>query len=128
MKTNNQGYLKHIHPVLPVKDVTKAVEYYVHKLGFTLAFTDTTSAQGYAGVKRDGIELHLQWHDEKEWDSGLNAQMLRIYTDNIEALFEEYEPQNVFHNNTSLIETPWGTKEFAFYDLYSNGLTFYRDV
>ncbi|WP_299112984.1 glyoxalase superfamily protein [uncultured Winogradskyella sp.] len=122
------GYLKQIHPVLPVKDTTKAVAYYVKKLGFELAFTDTTSAQGYAGVQRDGIEIHLQWHDESEWIAGLDRPMLRIYVDNIDALFEEYKPQNVFHNNTALKATPWGTKEFAFYDLYSNGLIFYKDV
>ncbi|BAO74551.1 glyoxalase superfamily protein [Winogradskyella sp. PG-2] len=121
------GYLKQIHPVLPVKDVSKAVDYYVSKLGFQLAFRDATSVQGYAGVRRDSIEIHLQWHDSSELDNGLNTQMLRIYVDNIEALHEEFKTQDVFHDNTSLKETPWGTKEFAFYDLYKNGLTFYRD-
>ncbi|MBC2845631.1 hypothetical protein [Winogradskyella flava] len=52
------GYLKQIHPVLPVKDVTKAI----------------------------------------------------------------------FHDKTSIKQTALGTKEFAFYDLYGNGLTFYRDI
>ena len=122
------GYLKQIHPVLPVKNVTKAVDYYVNNLGFKLAFTDTTSEQGYAGVIRDGIEIHLQWHDEKEWVTGFNTSMLRIYTNNIESLYEEYIPKNIFHKNTALNETSWGTKEFAFYDLYSNGLTFYKDI
>lgn len=123
-----KGYLKNIHPVLPVKDVTKSVNYYVEKLGFKLAFTDTTSAEGYAGVTRDDVEIHLQWHDEKEWIEGLDRPMLRIYVKNITALFEEYKNRNVFHNRTSLKITPWGTKEFAFYDLYGNGLTFYRDL
>ena len=122
------GYLKQIHPVLPVKDVNKAVEFYVDKLGFKLAFTDTTSAQGYAGVSRDAIEIHLQWHDEKEWIDGMDRPMLRIYVDNIEALFEEYKTKAVFHARTSLKETPWGTREFAFYDICGNGLTFYRDL
>lgn len=125
---NDNGFLKTIHPVLPVKDISIAVGYYVNQLGFKLAFTDTTSAQGYAGVKRDRIEIHLQWHDEKEWIKGIDRPMLRIYVDHIEALFEEYKTQDVYHKNTSLKETPWGTKEFAFYDLYKNGLTFYRDI
>ncbi|WP_299124019.1 glyoxalase superfamily protein [uncultured Winogradskyella sp.] len=122
------GYLKKIHPVLPVKDVTKAVEYYVQKLGFKLAFTDTTEAHGYAGVSRDGIEIHLQWHDEVEWVKGIDRPMLRIYVDDIEDLFNDYKTQDVFHHGTSLKETSWGTKEFAFYDLNMNGLTFYRDI
>jgi uncharacterized glyoxalase superfamily protein PhnB len=122
------GYLKHIHPVLPVKDVSKAVEYYIENLGFKLAFTDTTSDKGYAGVSRDNIEIHLQWHDEKEWVIGLDRPMLRIYTENVTKLYEEYKPKGVFHDRTSLKETMWGTKEFAFYDIYGNGLTFYRDL
>lgn len=122
------GYLKQIHPILPVKDVTKAVDYYINKLGFRLAFTDTTSDKGYAGIKRDGIEIHLQWHDEQEWIIGLDRPMLRIYVENIEALYIEYKTQAIFHEQTSLKETSWGTKEFAFYDIYGNGLTFYRDL
>jgi hypothetical protein len=122
------GILKQIHPVLPVKSVVLAVEYYIHKLGFNLAFTDTTDANGYAGVKRDDIEIHLQWHDEKEWVIGLDRPMLRIYVDNISELFDEYNTKDIFHKNTSLKKTPWGTEEFAFYDLYGNGLTFYRDI
>lgn len=122
------GYLKHIHPVLPVKSVSKAIEYYVSKLGFELAFTDTTSDNGYAGVKRDGIEIHLQWHDEKEWQEGLDRPLLRIYVDNITSLFEEYKTKDVFHDRTALEEKIWGTKEFAFYDLFGNGLIFYRDL
>lgn len=122
------GYLKQIHPVLPVKDVTKAVGFYIEKLGFKLAFTDTTSDKGYAGITRDEIEIHLQWHDEKEWVKGIDRPMLRIYVENISKLYEEFKTKNVFHQHTSLKETVWGTKEFAFYDLYGNGLTFYRDL
>lgn len=125
---NSKGYLKQIYPVLPVKDVTKAVEFYVDRLGFKLAFTDTTDANGYAGVTRDGIEIHLQWHDAREWVNGLDRPMLRIYVEHIEALYDAYKTQGVFHDNTSLKETPWGTKEFAFYDLYGNGLTFSKNV
>ena len=124
----DSGFLKQIHPVLPVKNVSEAVSYYVNKLGFQLAFTDTTSAMGYAGVSRDAIEIHLQWHDEKEWVIGVDRPMLRIYVNHISQLFEAYKTQEVFHERTALRKTPWGTEEFAFYDLYGNGLTFYRVI
>ena len=126
--SNSKGYLKQIHPVLPVKNVVESVNFYINKLGFKFAFKDTTDAHGYAGVSRDGIEIHLQWHDEKEWIAGLDRPMLRIYVNNIEALFNEYKTASVFHSHTALKETPWGTKEFAFYDLHDNGLTFYKDI
>ncbi|MDB4292741.1 hypothetical protein N9954_04985 [Maribacter sp.] len=45
---------------------------------------------------------------------------------NVEALFEEYRKQDVFHDNTALKETAWRAREFAFYDPFKNGLTFYR--
>lgn len=122
------GFLKAIHPVLPVKDVNTAIDYYCDKLGFNIAFRDPTDPNGYAGVLRDNIEIHLQWHDEKEWVDGLDRPMIRIYVENIEALYKEYSKKDVFHDRTSVSEKPWGTKEFAFYDFYGNGLTFYRDL
>ncbi len=124
----DKGYLHQIHPILPVKDVVEALKYYVHSLGFTIAFADDSKAPTYAGVRRDGIEIHLQWHDSKEWESDFNTPMIRIVTQNIEALYEEYKSKNVFHKQTLLRETEWGTLEFAFFDLYKNGLTFYRDM
>ena len=54
--------------------------------------------------------------------------MLRFVVPDVEDLFEEYTEQDVLHEGTVLWETPWGTKEFAFYDPDQNGLTFYRDL
>ena len=123
-----RGHLHQIHPILPVKDVVEALRYYVQKLGFTIAFADDPKNPSYAGIRRDDIEIHLQWHDAQEWMSGFNTPMLRIVTQNIEDLFKEYEKQGVFHKDTALRMTAWQTYEFAFYDLYGNGLTFYTDT
>lgn len=125
---NMKAYLHQIHPILPVKNVVEALKYYVNKLDFTIAFADDSKNPTYAGIRRDGIEIHLQWHDSKEWELALDRPMLRIVTQNIENLFEEYKTKDVFHEKTSLRETAWNTKEFAFYDLYKNGLTFYQDL
>jgi len=124
----SKGYLHQVHPVLPVKDVVEALKFYVNKLGFKIAFADDSKEPYYAGVIRDDIEIHLQWHHAKEWEKSVDRPMLRIVTQNIEALFEEFEKQDVFHKNTALRKTDWGTREFAFYDPYLNGLTFYRDL
>lgn len=123
-----KGYFQEIHPVLPVKDVLQALQFYVGKLGFDIAFTDDKKNPKYAGVTRDNIEIHLQWHHAEEWDVEIDRPMLRFVVQNIEALFKEYTDKDVFHENTSLKETPWGTREFAFYDPYKNGLTFYHDI
>ena len=43
-------------------------------------------------------------------------------------LFDEWVNQGVYHERTKVRNTPWGTREFGFYDLDMNGLHFYRDL
>ncbi|KAA3604503.1 MAG: glyoxalase/bleomycin resistance/extradiol dioxygenase family protein [Planctomycetota bacterium] len=111
-------------PVLPSQDVAAAIDFYVNKLAFQLQFQDSLSNPFYAGVSRDGVQLHLQWHDPSEW-STVERPQLRFEVPEIELLFEEYQGLSVFHANTKLRTTPWGTREFAFFDLDQNGLTFF---
>lgn len=125
---SEKGYLHQIHPVLPVKDVVEALDFYVNRLGFRIGFADDAKNPKYAGVLRDGIEIHLQWHDASEWEVKIDRPMLRIVAQNIESLYDEFAKKDVFHAHTLLRETAWGTKEFAFYDPFKNGLTFYRDA
>lgn len=115
-----------VHPVLPSKDVAASLSFYLDRLGFELLFKDDPSVPRYAGIRRDDVELHLQWHDPAEW-SAVERPMLRLHVEQVDALFEEYAQQDVFHEQTALRDTAWGTREFAFYDLDQNGLTFYRD-
>ncbi|MEM9142008.1 MAG: glyoxalase superfamily protein [Bacteroidota bacterium] len=123
-----KGYLHQIHPVLPVKDVVEALDFYVNRLGFKIAFADDSKKPKYAGILKDAIEIHLQWHDAAEWETWVNRPMLRIVAENIEELYAQYADKDVFNGHTLLRETAWGTKEFAFYDPFENGLTFYRDL
>ncbi len=119
--------LQAVHPVLPSKDLPAAIAFYVNRLGFALGFQDAPTAPHYAGVRRDDVEIHLQWHDPEEW-AAVERPMLRFVVPDIDALFEEYRTQGVFHAGTALRDTPWGTREFAFYDPDQNGLTFYADI
>lgn len=123
-----QAKLHQIHPVLPVKNVLEALNFYVNKLGFTIAFANDGKQPTYAGIRRDDIEIHLQWHDSKEWEVEVDRPMLRIVTENVEILFQEYNFKNVFNKDTRVRNTDWGTKEFAFYDVDKNGLVFYQNL
>lgn len=123
----SKAVLRQIHPVLPVRNVTRSIKYYVEKLGFTLGFKDVGDDPKYAGVIRDGIEIHLQWHDANDWIEGMDSSLLRIYVEQVESLYAEYEPKAVFHDKTTLRKTPWGTKEFGLYDIDKNGLIFYKN-
>jgi catechol 2,3-dioxygenase-like lactoylglutathione lyase family enzyme len=118
---------KAVNPVLPTQDVAAAIAFYVQKIGFKLLGQDSASDPRYAVVGRDDVELHLQWHDPAEW-AAVERPMLRFLVSAIEALFAEYQRAGVFHEHTALRSTPWGTQEFAFFDLDRNGLTFYRDL
>lgn len=123
----NKAKFEALHPVLPVRDVTAAITYYTQKLGFEWKFQDSPENPRYAGVGRDGVELHLQWHDAADFKS-VEKLSLRFFIDDVDALFEEYQTPEVFHARTALQNTPWGTREFAFYDRDGNGLFFYRNA
>lgn len=118
---------KEVHPILPVRDLEKAIAYFVERLGFGLAFRDPSAPDKYAGVRRDGVELHLQWQFEKDMPKR-GALMLRFFVDDPDALYGEYQTQDVFGPQTQLRDTPWGTREFAFFEPEGTGLTFYRDA
>jgi catechol 2,3-dioxygenase-like lactoylglutathione lyase family enzyme len=127
----NRAKFVQVAPVLPARDITALKDFYVDKLGFSLAFIDPSTEQTdprYVGVRRDGVELHLQWHDASDWDNGMDRPLLRLIVDDPDALFAEYAPQGVFHDRTALRNTQWGTREFAFYDPDGNGLIFFRDL
>jgi catechol 2,3-dioxygenase-like lactoylglutathione lyase family enzyme len=114
-----------VNPVLPVRNVSDAIAYYTQKLGFRLLFQDAPHDPKYAGIERDGVRLHLQWHDAADFAS-VEKLALRFVIDDVDSLFEEYRDKDVFHTQTALRDTAWGTREFAFYDHDGNGLFFYR--
>ena len=111
-----------VEPILGTRDLSEAVRFYVERLGFTLAFGDPSAEVGYVGLRRDQVELHMQFQYEHE----MSTTRLRLVVDDPDALYVEYQKQNVFHEGTRLADTPWKTREFALYDLDRNALTFYR--
>ena len=119
--------LQAVNPVLPSRDVRASIEFYVTRLGFSLQFQDSVHEPRYAGLRRDHVELHVQWHDPAEWEA-VERPMLRFVVPAVQALFEEYKSKGVFHARTGVRATTWGTREFAFFDPDQNGLTFYCDL
>lgn len=119
--------LKEIHPVLPVRNVNTALLFYTQSMGFECDFTDTAIDPRYAGVKREGVVIHLQWHDASEWVGGIDRPQIRILCRDPDALFEEWK-HLVDRKGAVLRDTPWGTREFGIYDPDDNGLIFYRNI
>ena len=118
---------KEVNPILPVRDLEKSIRYSVDCLGFRLALRDRSGPDNYAGVRRDTVELHLQRHAENEMPQRATL-MLRIIVDDPDVLYEEYKSKIVFGQHNPLRDTPWGTREFAFFEPDGTGLTFYRDL
>jgi catechol 2,3-dioxygenase-like lactoylglutathione lyase family enzyme len=115
---------KATHPILGTRNLETALGFYIERLGFALAFRDPSNPTNYAGVRRDGVELHFQWQDESE----MQTTRLRFLVEDPDALFAEYRDKQAIGERARLADTPWGTREFALYDPDGNALTFYRDL
>jgi catechol 2,3-dioxygenase-like lactoylglutathione lyase family enzyme len=117
--------LESVQPVLMVHDVEASIRFY-ERLGFQLAFRDASSTAAYAGVRRDGVELHLQWHDAGDFGAG-DRPTYRFVVSDVDALSREFSEYASELTRTQVIDTTWGTREFHVHDLDGNGLQFYRD-
>ncbi|MEM0915380.1 MAG: VOC family protein [Planctomycetota bacterium] len=117
-----------VHPVLPARDVATLTAFYVDRLGFELVFQDAEEDPRYAAIARDGVELHLQWQDGSHWIEGQDRPSFRFLVADPDALFAEFDDAGAIPEGKQVTDTPWGTREFAFYDPDGNALSFYRDL
>ena len=113
-----------VHPVLMVSDVHASIRFY-QLLGFAPAFTDSPTDPKYAGVRRDGVELHFQWHDAKDFSTG-DRPTYRFVVPEVDELSNEFSTRHADLDRTEVRNTPWGTREFHVRDPDRNGLQFYR--
>lgn len=123
--------LTQIHPVLAARDVADSIVFY-RSLGFTLLFQDRPDDPKYAGVARDGLELHLQWADESQWAYPTDRPAYRFVVSDVDALYREFVEKGSVNPTTTHgspwaapADTPWGTREFHLWDPGHNSLQFY---
>lgn len=116
--------LQAVHPVLMVRDVAASIRFYAH-LGFQFAFADADVDPKYAGVRRDHVELHFQWHVAEDFSSG-DRPTYRFLVHEVDALSAEFSSGQLELDRTDVSDTPWGTREFHLRDPDRNGLQFYR--
>ena len=124
--------LEAVHPVLTSGDVAASVAWFA-RLGFTCVFLDDASQPRYAAVRRDGVELHIQWGDAPHGAAATDRPVYRIVVRNVDALFAEFTRSGVTaapHVSPWARpgDTPWRTREFHIRDPYGNGLQFYRPL
>ena len=117
--------LEEVHPVLMARDVAASVRFYAG-LGFRELFRDAATAPRYAVLRRDHVEIHLQWHDESAWAHPGDRPVYRFLVDDVDALFAELTGRDARLDRTEVMDTAWGTREFHLRDPDLNGLHFYR--
>ncbi len=107
-----------IIPVLPSADIARDVAWYQAQAGFNVEFADDM----YAGLYRDNIYLHLQWHAGTDDDPLPGGSVIRILVKNIRPIFEEFVERGTVAADKFRANTPWGTNVFGFYDLNGNAV------
>ena len=117
--------LESVHPVLMSRDVTRSIRFY-ETLGFNVAGKDAPHDPKYARLQRDGVELHLQWHDAKEWDYPNDRPTYRFVVLDVDGLHKQFRESGGVSDMKGVSDTPWGTREFHVRDPDLNGLQFYR--
>ena len=120
MKSNIRG----IEPVLPSSDIKRDLAWYEKHTGFTYQFGDGN----YAGMVREDLCIHLQWHADSEEDPLLGGSVIKIFVHDITPFFDEFIKRGTIKAEKLQKNTPWGTHEFGFYDLNGNGIYFVQDV
>jgi hypothetical protein len=107
-----------IVPVLPSADIDRDVNWYNTKIGFETVFAN----EMYAVLQREGIYLHLQWHADTDDDPLLGGSVIRIVVKNLQSILAELVEQEIVSADKLILNTPWQTNEFGFYDLNQNAI------
>lgn len=114
----------YIAPVLPTANIARDLEWYAKHTGFQKSFGNHM----YAGLSRDGLLIHLQWHADTPDDPLLGGSVTRIFVEDIHYWFAEFEKRGTVTRKKLRLDTPWGTHEFGFYDLNRNAIFIVQDV
>jgi len=112
-------------PVLESADIARDVAWYKEKIGFEVSFSHEKM---YAGLYRDDLEIHLQWHAGTKDDPMNGGAVIRLDVKNIKPIFEEFKQRGAVNENDFRANTPWGTNEFAIHDLNSNAIFISEDI
>jgi uncharacterized glyoxalase superfamily protein PhnB len=111
----------HIEQAIPrfaVSDIDTALAFYQQKLGFACAFR----YPDYAGVAKDGVELHV-WKCPS-LDLARHVSTCRIHVVGVDALYEYCALGGVVHPESVLADQPWGFREFTAIDPWGNAIVF----
>jgi uncharacterized glyoxalase superfamily protein PhnB len=113
-------------PILFVRDVTKASDFYADRLGFSIDFLHG-EPPFYGSVSRDHACLHLRFVRQTNF-AELAAReesliLATIEVRDVAALFEEYQQRGVEFTQR-LVKQSWGGLDFHVRDVDGNVISF----
>jgi uncharacterized glyoxalase superfamily protein PhnB len=115
-----------VTPILFVRDVSAAAEFYRTKLGFAVDFLHGHPAF-YGAVSRDGACLHLRLVDTPNFaelaQREVSLILATVEVTNVKALFAEYEGRGVEFPQR-LVRQAWGGLDFHVRDPDGNRISF----
>lgn len=109
-------------PILRMFDVSKAREFYLDYLGFTIDFEHRfhEGAPLFMGIKRDGLTLFLSEH---HGDGSPGAHVV-VQMTGVDDLHGELASKRYRYMNPAIQEQEWGTRELTVIDPSGNHVTF----
>lgn len=113
-------------PIFRSFDETKAREFYVDFLDFTVEFEHRFEPDTplYLSLRRDGVELHLSEH----FGDAAPGSTIRIAVDDVQALQAELLAKKYRHARPGVQDQPWGCREMTINDPFGNKIIFYSEL
>jgi catechol 2,3-dioxygenase-like lactoylglutathione lyase family enzyme len=113
-------------PALPVSDERRAVAFWTDVLGFA-ELQDVDNGLGI--LRRDAVEVHVWVADGSAPGAERHlagSASCRLQVTGVDALYERCVRAGVVHPNGSLVDQPWGTREFGILDPDGNLIGLYE--
>jgi catechol 2,3-dioxygenase-like lactoylglutathione lyase family enzyme len=121
--------ISRVVPIVRVKDIGLAIDFYRSKLGFVTDFHYSAGPDGpwYAGLSRDGNQIHLSTFS----GDGVPGTAVYCYVDDVDALFERFRqaglktpgrPESPVDEGP--VDQTWGMREVYVRDPDGNTLRF----
>ena len=109
-------------PILRIFDETKAKEFYVDFLGFSVDWEHRFEANLplYMQVSKGDCILHLSEHHE----GCCPGAAMRIETNELETFQADLLAKSYKNARPDIEETPWGSRDMSITDPFGNRLTF----
>jgi uncharacterized glyoxalase superfamily protein PhnB len=119
--------LKSISPILPVKEIARALDHYA-SLGF--AVNSYEGGEEYGFADRDQIGLHfveISDHDHEDGSTHeheAHTAMTYLYVDDADALATEWRTPGIAGTTRPPVDTPYGLREGSHIDPDGNLIRF----